>query len=483
MPGPLRPSAPLSLDRRCVRLRALGLACLVAVGLATPVGAQVAEQDSLALVTLYTATDGPRWTRSDNWLDGPVRTWFGVTLDGAGTRVVRLRLPANGLRGPVPAEIARLSKLQNLQVQTNALTGGIPPEIGQLAELEVLSLFLNQLSGSIPNEVGTLTALTSFGLGENDLSGTLPAELGQLANLEQFDVNGNRVGGALPPQLGQLKNLKGLVLRNNPFTGPVPLAFVELEALTRFEFDGTGLCEPRDDAFAAWIAGLTTVRRTAVACNQAPTAQGDVATTGQNRSVRIDVLANDADTDADDLTISAVSSPTHGTASVDAGEIVYTPDTDYVGADAFTYTIDDGNGGTATAAVSVDVTTVTANEAGETPAFAVEPPTPNPARGAVTIVYTLPRRTPVRLDVFDLAGHHVATLVDRELGPGHHRATLPDELASSLASGVYVFRLRAGRERATRAGDARGDAGALANGPSPARRRAVRLRAGDLDVT
>ena len=430
------------------RIAAAVLAGLVAFGLARPAPAQVVAQDSLALVALYTATDGPNWTRSDNWLAGPVGTWFGVMLDGGGTRVVRLRLPANGLRGPIPADIGRLSKLQNLQVQTNALTGGIPPEVGQLAELEVLSLFLNALSGSIPREVGALSALTSLGLGENDLSGTLPAELGQLANLEQFDVNGNRVGGALPPELGRLANLKGLVVRNNPLTGPVPLSFVGLEALTRFEFDGTGLCEPRDDAFATWIAGLATVRRTTVACNQPPTAADDAATTGQDRPVRIDVLANDADADADALTISAVGSPAHGAATEDGGEIVYTPETGYVGADAFTYTIDDGNGGTATAAVSVDVTTVTATEGGGALAFAVETPVPNPSRGAVTIAFTLPRRAAVRLDVFDAAGHRVATLVDRELGPGRHRAALPAALAASLASGVYLVRLQAGRDRA-----------------------------------
>ena len=456
MPGSLDPSASSSQIGSSsqtglrARLCALGLACLVAIGLAGPAKAQVAEQDSLALVELYAATEGASWTRSDNWLEGPVRTWFGVTLDDSRTHVVRLRLPANGLRGPIPAAIGQLSKLRNLQVQTNALTGGIPPEIGQLAELEVLSLFLNQLSGSIPREVGALTALTSFGLGENDLSGPLPAELGRLTRLEQFDVNGNRVEGALPPELGQLEALEGLVVRNNPLTGPVPLSFVELGALTRFEFDGTGLCEPRSEAFASWIAGLSTVRRTAVACNQAPTAGADAATTGQNRPVRIDVLANDTDADADALTISAVSSPAHGRAAIDAGEVVYTPDTDYVGADAFTYTVDDGNGGTATAAVSVDVTTVTASEAGGAFAFAVERPVPNPSRGAVEIAYTLPRRAAVRLDVLDLAGRRLATLVDRELGPGRHRARLPGTLAASLASGTYVLRLQAGRHRASR---------------------------------
>ena len=40
-----------------------------------------AQQDSLALVALYTATDGDNWTNNTNWLTGPVSTWLGVTVE------------------------------------------------------------------------------------------------------------------------------------------------------------------------------------------------------------------------------------------------------------------------------------------------------------------------------------------------------------------------------------------------------------------
>lgn len=45
----------------------------------------------------------------------------------------------------------------------------------------------------------------------------------------------------------------------------------------------------------------------------------------------------------------------HGTVTVEENQICYTPSIGFTGSDSFTYTISDGNGGTATAQVSVDV--------------------------------------------------------------------------------------------------------------------------------
>ncbi|MEN8194565.1 MAG: hypothetical protein ABFS12_17225, partial [Bacteroidota bacterium] len=42
--------------------------------------AQVLEQDSLALVALYDSTDGNNWTNNENWLTGPVSTWYGIKV-------------------------------------------------------------------------------------------------------------------------------------------------------------------------------------------------------------------------------------------------------------------------------------------------------------------------------------------------------------------------------------------------------------------
>jgi hypothetical protein len=90
------------------------------------------------------------------------------------------------------------------------------------------------------------------------------------------------------------------------------------------------------------------------AVNDPPQAVDDVAELAEDGFVLIDVRANDSDPDGDALTISAVSVPEHGMATIDSGRIRYTPDANFFGADSFTYTLSDGKE-TGTAAVTVKV--------------------------------------------------------------------------------------------------------------------------------
>ena len=95
--------------------------------------------------------------------------------------------------------------------------------------------------------------------------------------------------------------------------------------------------------------------------NDAPTAEWDLACVPKNGAGRtIDVLANDYDPDEDTLTLSIPGTsdpgyPQHGAITlVESGtKVQYVPATDYFGQDEFTYTVDDGHGGTATGSVSV----------------------------------------------------------------------------------------------------------------------------------
>ncbi len=93
--------------------------------------------------------------------------------------------------------------------------------------------------------------------------------------------------------------------------------------------------------------------------NDAPQAVDDSATTDEDVAVTIPVLSNDSDIDGDTLTVTTVSQPSHGTASIeDNTRIVYTPGENWSGNDSFTYTISDGNGGTSQANVQVQVNAV-----------------------------------------------------------------------------------------------------------------------------
>jgi hypothetical protein len=89
-------------------------------------------------------------------------------------------------------------------------------------------------------------------------------------------------------------------------------------------------------------------------------------------------------------------------------------------------------------------------------AFALGQNHPNPFTGRTTIRYALPVRAPVVLDVYDLQGHRVATLVDGTQEPGNY--TVPfgpgvstaDGRLRDVRAGVYFYRLRAGSFVATR---------------------------------
>jgi hypothetical protein len=72
---------------------------------------------------------------------------------------------------------------------------------------------------------------------------------------------------------------------------------------------------------------------------------------------------------------------------------------------------------------------------------------PNPFHPLTTIVFSLRDPAPVTLDVYDVGGRHVATLVNQRLGAGENRHTWR---ANDLPSGVYHYTLRVKDEKATR---------------------------------
>jgi large repetitive protein len=114
---------------------------------------------------------------------------------------------------------------------------------------------------------------------------------------------------------------------------------------------------------AALIEGLVASTVESGGCepgaNEPPTAIDDEATTDEDLPVTIDVTANDSDGDGDPLTVVDVTTPAHGTATLQTdGTILYAPADNYFGSDSFTYTVSDGQGGLATATVIVSIAEV-----------------------------------------------------------------------------------------------------------------------------
>ena len=95
--------------------------------------------------------------------------------------------------------------------------------------------------------------------------------------------------------------------------------------------------------------------------NTSPTATDDTATIAEDAvATTIAVLTNDSDTDGDTLTIASVTQGSNGAVVItnNGADLTYQPNANFNGADSFSYTISDGNGGTDTATVNVTVTPV-----------------------------------------------------------------------------------------------------------------------------
>ncbi|NNF63953.1 MAG: tandem-95 repeat protein [Acidimicrobiia bacterium] len=99
-----------------------------------------------------------------------------------------------------------------------------------------------------------------------------------------------------------------------------------------------------------------TVSISVTSVNDDPDAVDDAGTVVEGGSVDISVLDNDNDVDGDSLSISGFTQGTSGTVVNNGDGLTYTHNGDGAVADSFTYTVDDGNGGTDTATVSITIT-------------------------------------------------------------------------------------------------------------------------------
>ncbi|HIF9350545.1 TPA: retention module-containing protein, partial [Photobacterium damselae] len=98
--------------------------------------------------------------------------------------------------------------------------------------------------------------------------------------------------------------------------------------------------------------------------NDAPVAENVSAETPEDTAVTGQLTATDVD--GDNLTFKPGSDPTNGQVTVNPdGSWEYVPNTDFNGEDSFTVVVDDGNGGTDTITVTVNVTPVNDAPVGE----------------------------------------------------------------------------------------------------------------------
>jgi hypothetical protein len=87
------------------------------------------------------------------------------------------------------------------------------------------------------------------------------------------------------------------------------------------------------------------------------------------------------------------------------------------------------------------------NEGTGTPTtFALHQNYPNPFNPSTTIGFSVSQSGPAMLEVYDVTGRHVRTLLRGNVAAGQHTVQWDgrDDRGFSVGSGVYFYRLRAG---------------------------------------
>ncbi|WP_374368821.1 beta strand repeat-containing protein, partial [Piscinibacter sp.] len=114
-----------------------------------------------------------------------------------------------------------------------------------------------------------------------------------------------------------------------------------------------------DNAGATSTANLVI---TVTGTNDAPVANANTVAATEDNALTITpatLLGNDTDIDSGTtLSITSVQGAVNGTVALVGGNVVFTPTANYNGPASFTYTVSDGNGGTANATVTVNVAAV-----------------------------------------------------------------------------------------------------------------------------
>jgi uncharacterized protein (TIGR03437 family) len=175
-----------------------------------------------------------------------------------------------------------------------------------------------------------------------------------------------------------------------------------------------------------------TVNITVNPVNDAPTAQNQSVSTGENTPKAITLTGSDVD--GNTLTFSIVSQPAHGSLTGSGANRTYTPANNYSGPDSFTFQVNDGNGGTDNGTVNITVTDApNANPTATDGATSTNEDTPK----AITLAGSDPNGDTLSFSIVTGPGKGSLT------GSGANRTYTPNANASGADS--FVFQVNDGK--------------------------------------
>ncbi len=173
--------------------------------------------------------------------------------------------------------------------------------------------------------------------------------------------------------------------------------------------------------------------------NNPPIAVDDIASTDTSTLVLVDVQLNDNDCNGDSLTTIILSGPGNGTAQVNGTSIEYTPNSGFSGTDTLVYVICD-NGtpvmcDTATVIITIVPGFIGIAGLSSLHEFSVHP---NPFTNNFEIDYVIITPGFVSLEIYNMLGQKVGSIVNREQKVGQYSYTV-DESKFGLTKGAYLI--------------------------------------------
>eukprot|EP00977_Amphora_coffeiformis_P020801 scaffold8527_cov187-Amphora_coffeaeformis.AAC.1 len=146
---------------------------------------------------------------------------FADDLSCTPRRTARLELQRNSFTGKVPTEIYNLASLVTLFLGDNTeLQGEISPDIAGLVNLKQLNLDRTGMKGALPSEFFRITKLEVFSARECGFTGTMvPEQWLNFTELRELILNFNDFSGPFPNIFNEFSDLELLWLPGNRLTG------------------------------------------------------------------------------------------------------------------------------------------------------------------------------------------------------------------------------------------------------------------------
>ncbi len=292
-------------------------------------------------------------------------------------------------------------RVVELNLNNNHLSGSLINELGLLTKLQILKLTDNQIIGSIPYSLGKLTNLKVLDLSKNLLTDRVPYFFVFLIDLQDLILNANYLTNL--PNLSPLKNLNTLCIQDNMFY------FWDIEQ--NIDVASNFTYSPQDS----------------VGCRKYITLRA-----GSNYTFRsyIDGSANQYQWHKDGIPIPGADNRSYVLNSVD--------------------TLDSG----------VYTYVVTNNIANELTLYSrsmrlkvlipdkiiLHQNYPNPFNQHTIIKYEISKEDDVTLEIFDMKGRKVATIVNERQKARWYEVNwnAQNDNGIPLSSGIYLYRIKVG---------------------------------------